>query len=49
MLATTLKQCSGDLLAYGLIAGIVFMGFVSVATVSFWDMKDYASFGQVNI
>ncbi len=48
MLATTLKQCGGDLLAYALVGGIVFMAFVSVATLSFWDIKEYSSFGQVS-
>ncbi len=49
MLGTTLKQCGCDLLAYALVGGIVFMAFVCVAALSFWDIKDYSSFGQVSI
>ncbi len=49
MLGTMLKECATDILAYSFISLLVFMGFVSLAYLTFWTMKDYSTFGQVNL
>ncbi len=49
MLGTMLRKSVGDILAYALIAGIVFIAFSSLAALTFWTMKNYATFGQVHI
>ncbi len=49
MLGTILRKSAGDILAYAVIAWLVFLGFSSVAALTFWNMKDYSTFGQVVI
>ncbi len=49
MLGTMLRKSVGDMLSYAVLGGIVFMGFSSVAALTFWTMEDYATFAKVKI
>ncbi len=47
MLGTMLRKSVGDMLSYAVLAAIVFMGFSSVAALTFWTMEDYATYAKV--
>ncbi len=49
MLGTMLRKSVGDMLSYAVLGGIVFMGFSSVAALTFWIMEDYATYGKVTV
>ncbi len=48
-LGSMLRKAAGNILAYVSIAGILLIAFSSAAALTFWNMKDYATFGQVII